>query len=258
MAKTSNKRGFTMIEVMLFLALSGTLMVGLIAGTTRSISRQRYNDSVNNFVEFVRGVYSDVENVQIDDGNNGRSGKAVYGRMIVIGGDDTNLSKVQVYTVVGEAVSAGASLKTDALDAIFSDAADGGVGASIYKTGATTPYQLTSSTIPWEATLENADGSKFYGTILIIRSPSSGAIRTYFYTDSSLDTATLNGTLELNNESLYSSASTNDLAICVDSPDNSYENRRAVIINKNSANSSGVMLSELNSDTNPCAGHAGD
>lgn len=46
------KRGFTIIEVMLVLAITGLMLVGVIAGTYSSIATQRYNDSVRSFSEF--------------------------------------------------------------------------------------------------------------------------------------------------------------------------------------------------------------
>ena len=63
MKKHIIKHGFTIVEVSLFLALSGFLMVGLILGANISIARQRYNDSVNSFADFIRGAYADTLNV---------------------------------------------------------------------------------------------------------------------------------------------------------------------------------------------------
>ena len=58
------KRGFTIIEVTLVLAITGMLFVGIIAGSGLNITRQRYNDAVQNFAEFLRTVYSEVSYVQ--------------------------------------------------------------------------------------------------------------------------------------------------------------------------------------------------
>ena len=59
-----DRQGFTIIEVILFLAITGALLAGLLAGSVSSIKRQRYNDSVNDFVEFLRRTYSEVVNVE--------------------------------------------------------------------------------------------------------------------------------------------------------------------------------------------------
>ena len=58
------KNGFTLVEMSLFLAVTGLLFVGIIAGTQNTIRRQRYNDSVQNFVDFWRNIYASVSNTQ--------------------------------------------------------------------------------------------------------------------------------------------------------------------------------------------------
>ena len=68
--KKATLYGFTIIEVMLFLAISGFLVVGIIAGTGVSISRQRYNDSVQTFTQFLREQYSSVTNIHIAERDN--------------------------------------------------------------------------------------------------------------------------------------------------------------------------------------------
>lgn len=60
-----SNRGFTIIEVMIFLAISGFLLVGIMAGTSASISRQRYQSAVQELSEFLRTQYSAVVNAQI-------------------------------------------------------------------------------------------------------------------------------------------------------------------------------------------------
>ena len=126
--------GFTIIEVMLFLAISGLLFVGIIAGTSMSISRQRYNDSVQDFTQFLREQYSSVTNIRIaerssdsicygvdpgtavEDGsisdeeifgstvaNNtgrGRTDCLVYGIMVTFGLDNGN--RIQISPLIGK------------------------------------------------------------------------------------------------------------------------------------------------------------
>ena len=75
-----NKNGFTIIEVSLFLAITGLLFLSVTLGVQNSIYQQRYNDSVQGFVNFLRNVYNEVLNVQSE--GNGRHDKAIYGKMI--------------------------------------------------------------------------------------------------------------------------------------------------------------------------------
>ena len=58
--------GFTIIEISLFLGLSGFLAVGLMAGWSNSINRQRYNDMVSTFKSEVQQVFFEVENPKND------------------------------------------------------------------------------------------------------------------------------------------------------------------------------------------------
>ena len=91
--KTRNRSGFTIMEVSLFLALSGFLMVGLIASANMSVNRQRYSDSVNSVSDFLRGIYTDVLNVSNDktpssmlNGEDaGRTTTAIYGKLLIFG-----------------------------------------------------------------------------------------------------------------------------------------------------------------------------
>src|SRR5574344_166675 len=68
-----NKKGFTLIEVALFLAISGCLITAVIGTASSNVQRRRYNDSVNDLVSYLRKAYSEaisVENVrETDDGN---------------------------------------------------------------------------------------------------------------------------------------------------------------------------------------------
>ena len=110
------RRGFTIIEVMLFLALSGFLMVGILAGTGSSIDNQRYKDSVQDAVNILRNAYSFVADTEVPTRDNGvcgytissslslkngesgrgRTGCAVYGAVVSIDKDT-----IQTTTLVG-------------------------------------------------------------------------------------------------------------------------------------------------------------
>ncbi len=58
------RRGFTIIEVMLFLGVSGLLIVGLLASIWGGITQQRYRDAVVSFQETLRQPYGSLVAIQ--------------------------------------------------------------------------------------------------------------------------------------------------------------------------------------------------
>ncbi len=177
------KSGFTLVEVAIFLAITGVLFIGITAGVQNSIYQQRRNDAVQSFVEFLRGVYSGVENVQ-NDAQQGRSEQAIYGKMVTFG-EELNLAgqkndgKIFAYTVVGDIKD---TTKSDALEVL----AD--LGAEVFGRGQSQLAGYPEEFIPkWGSTIEDTGssgtGTPRSGTLLIVRHPSSGTVYTFFSKD---------------------------------------------------------------------------
>ena len=97
--------GFTIIEVMLFLAITGVLAVGILAGAGASIASQRYKDAVATLQSDVQQQYEDAMSVVNDraeaiDGcsdNRGRSECVLLGKLMTVTSDGT----VDQYRVYG-------------------------------------------------------------------------------------------------------------------------------------------------------------
>lgn len=212
------KKGFTLVEVTLVLAITATMLIAFMGTISSRISRERYTDSTRGFADALRKIYSEVENVQngrtgsISDQNKyctlagqaasltdpslapnpgdssqpgfgyvGRSGCAIYGKLISFNEDGKSYN---VYDVIGEAVEFRDSVVGDnaltSLKSIYADvlsfAPNGSTGTySLKPAGAEYSYYPT-----WNAWLENTDGERFKGEILIARSPLSGAVHTYY------------------------------------------------------------------------------
>lgn len=182
-----SQKGFTVIEVMLFLAITGLMLVGALGGTYASISRQRYNDSVRSFAEFLRRVYSEVLSpASLNLGNS--DNYAIYGKIIVFGLDanpgspQEDQSTVYTATLVGDADASAAAN----VGSFMGELAE--VNAKLYcggesLPGATSTVSTLSSYKPeWGAEIDNDSNPKsiFKGTVIIARSPSSGAVRSAY------------------------------------------------------------------------------
>jgi len=273
MVKRLRPRGFTIIEVALFLALSGLLMIGLIVGTNASISRQRYNDSVNNFAEFLRTAYNDVANISNDNTSSaGNSNTAVYGKLITFGeatendaGTITPFSDVYVYDVAGYAVNSSYLTDSNTIEVLKKVQAN-----IVYDLNRDNPsnsaknytfYRRTSYTIPWIASFEQPGTNKrYYGMLLIVRSPISGTIQTFsltYYDQSQVPNFSYaianNPASIIDFSAVLDTLERADVTICIDSEDNHSDHRRAVHLDRHAVNSSGVALIDLDAADNPCA-----
>jgi len=280
--KTMSKmrRGFTLIEVALFLAVTGLLFAGVMVGVQNSIWQQRYNDTVQNFANFLRNVYSEVSNPQ--SSGNGRSEElAIYGKLISFGEKrgldgaelDANTQKVFVYDVVGDvnAAKVGSGSIIELLEKLDANA----VVRTKDKDGVTVNAKLAgiveSYSPIWGSVIEAAKGDSehaannnlYKGSILIVRHPKSGAINTLVsdnvievnetlkYADGSL-------VYDYIDELLTSKLSTfrlEDANFCVN-PYGIGENgttKRNIRIVKNARNSSGVEIIDLDSENDKCS-----
>ncbi len=246
------KAGFTIIEVMLFLALSSVLMIGIIAATNSSIARQRYNDSTNDFADFLRGIYSQVMNVEHNE--KGNTGEAVYGKLVTFGEDSTDT--IHTYNVIGKAVNSAniVSLGTDTLTILKDDSVQ------------LRYSDRTDYSIPWEAYLEKVNSSSspanqydtpndthFVGAVLIVRSPVSGTVRTFTASGegSEFNPSTPTALVNYIKDGKFG---TGDLDFCLDSEDNNYGNRRNIRLLGGGANSTAVNMVAMDEGDSRCKG----
>jgi type II secretory pathway pseudopilin PulG len=183
---TKKQTGFTIIEVMLFLAISGMLAAAILVGSGVAISQQRYRDSVNSLQSYIQQQYSQVTDVTNDrdkawtcdsNGNvtqveNASAGEArgtsdcvLLGRLVTIDAAGVALTSSNVVGVrsVGAVNQASdtAEITTNyklGIAPINQDSQDVSWGAQVVKPKTKTPMPLS---------------------ILILRSPLSGAILTF-------------------------------------------------------------------------------
>lgn len=210
------RKGFTVIEVTLFIAVSAFLFVGIAATASLNVSRQRYSNAVNDYVEFLKNLYSQVENVQnyhdpndyhigctISSGatnqsfstsndttnGNGRSNCAVYGKIAVFNqkpsSNSNSTNEIMVYDIIGDIVDnkhplvANIGDTIDALRAVHAEylSCDNVNGSYMLNYAGNTSFYLPS----WSSRIEiiARNHNYFSGALLIVRSPIDGTIHTY-------------------------------------------------------------------------------
>ena len=192
--------GFTLVEVSLFLAITAALFAGVIIGTQNTIWHQRFNDSVENFAEFLRSVYSQVENPQSI--GTGQSNTAIYGKLVVFG-ENKGLScenekgkerNVYVYDVVGDIKGTGSGNVKDMLVELNANVIVGltedNKAVQLDEDNKDTKLKMVtqagivqSYSPKWMATIEstkteNNKLQSYSGSILIVRHPKSGTVNT--------------------------------------------------------------------------------
>lgn len=194
---TQKTTGFTIVEVVLFLAITSVLIVTLLGGWTALINTQRYKDTVDTTYSFLQDQYNLTYNVErgitdtlrcdatgtvntVDVVNaepRGKSNCLVMGRYVRL----TDGVEFKSYPIIGVEPGIDTSGLPDTEEI-----------RSYNPKPVSQPIGLTQSQllVPWSA---EAMGSGLQRNTLqniafiIIRSPSSQSIRTYIVSASSVD-----------------------------------------------------------------------
>ena len=190
---TDSARGFTIIEVILFLAISGAIFSVLMIGVGTGIAQQRYIESVRSFKTLLQNEFDEVQNTRngetadihcdpssrtVVEGlasrtpSRGSSSCVMLGRAIQL---TNGSSTVKVSSVVGFEDAASMAATADNQD-------------DVSALQAITPqfgtFQAEDLVLDWGSYLRlPGESSGAVVTILIMRSPSSGNVRVFASTD---------------------------------------------------------------------------
>ena len=211
MVRTSYSSGFTIIEVMLFLAISGLMVVGMFVGISGSINRQRYEDAVYSFQDYMQGQYNLVDNVR----NNHDDIRVCRGGNIVEDmANRESRGTSQDCTIVGRLITTTDGRRfvsepvfstNSALDTTHGETA---LLNSLQLTTASVASDSEDYQLSWNTRVytdkAHRDASHT-AQLLILRMPDSGIVRTYFRT----------ATVGLLNE-FWSGTPPAEMALCVE------------------------------------------
>lgn len=179
-------QGFTIIETMLFLAVTGLLVMAILVGSTSAIGRQRYRDSANDLHSFLQEQYSNVLNTSnqrnnlakcdnggVDDSGGGvgrgQTDCVLLGKFIYI--NIPNADKLTVADIYGYSANPEQATTLDEIN--------------IFKSSGYNIKTLLDSekeySINWGVKVSSKNGGNFKPfSLLIVRSPNSGDILTFF------------------------------------------------------------------------------
>lgn len=250
--KYSNQNGFTIIETILFLAITGLLVAAILIGSGNSINTQRYRDSVSSLQSILQQQYSDVTNVNHDQAtqidcegyyfNRGQSDCVLLGRLITTtDGKTINIQKV-----------AGCDSSVTEATPLLNDVDVFRTEAGGYDTYVSSVMKETYD-LEWGSALVNDDGSPMQFSILILLSPNSGMVRTFIdpdnvvYSPSSVGSSTVVQSMITEDALVYQS-----LTMCVSSNGLFTGPKSAVRIGANSTGSSGIETLGGGDASNDC------
>lgn len=165
------QKGFTIIEVILFVAISGLLTSMLMVGVSMSINRQQYRDSVQAYVGFLRSEYSKVVNVENDRSRSVCPIDGADGRLETLRGQSECVIVGRYIATVGSLGSTnGDSYKSYP---VYAYRADKG-SAWVYRRGT----ESSDYTINWQAKTRFAGQQKndAHIAILMYRHPETGQL----------------------------------------------------------------------------------
>lgn len=259
---TRSYKGFTIIETMLFLSVTGLLVLGILIGTGTAVNNQRYRDATESLKSFLQKPYADLGAVRNDRENTrscnatavvadggteirGQSGCLLVGKYVII-----KSNKAETYDVVAREKNTTASGLAD-IPALKQN--------YYYNTtrSGVQDYSLEWGTsIAWP---ESGQGSKTPTSprsiaLLYIRSPKTGAIYTFASnsipaSEGAINSNTFTSMMESTNTTPGQAAQT----ICVESSGMFVGGNAAIFISPKASSANGVEI-RSNSIAKPLEG----
>lgn len=257
--KFSKSDGFTLIEVLLFMAITGLLVASVLATTGGTINAQRYKDSSSSLKSMIQMQYSNAINVDnqrtadlscgtISTGA-GQSSCVIWGRIIKF--DSSTKSKVTSRYIISSDIADDSDMSLDSYSsdfAIFDKYRVREPGADYMVADS---YDMEWGTSISEIRRPSDPNIYDKFTILIIRSPLTGVLRTYMMPEAPSDTDNLTEFIKKANDN---AADNKYLDLCVD-PDGLVGDgikKTAVRIYADATSASGVeLIGDNNSGCGP-------
>lgn len=181
----SRRAGFTIVEISLFLGLTGLLFLIAILGTGNAIRTFRFTDSGRSLETFAQKQYDDIVN-----GLNSRSDTVSCSGGVIdtsasqtVGSSDClQMGKLLVFSLNDPTVTIYPVIGTEPANINYSLSDDSLITAFSPKTVTTTA--VSSYTIPWGAKpsgFKRTTDNQATNAVLLIRSPKSSRVVSYTF-----------------------------------------------------------------------------
>lgn len=233
--------GFTIIEVVLFLAITGMLVTGILAGAGYSIDMQRYRDGAVSLQTALQKQYSEVLNVsngtrataKCGTVNRGQSECVILGRYVTLSkqtSDGQTAGQLTSENIVASVVSSGLDEVGD-LEALRTQ-----------YTYSLDPESRTSTDMEWQTTpsVSGSPGTDLLMTMVILRSPSSGLV--YTFTKNGISSGGSASTISNNIASMAEDTLRAERTICVNPNGIMFGEKLAVVLKAQSSGRSAVEV----------------
>ena len=237
MAKSANG-GFTLVEAMLFLAISGLISVGIMVGAMNSVNQQRYRDASNSLVDYFQSELNLVLNVQNDQR---RDGVSCDGTGLVLDGADQSRGTSEC-SLVGRVIYSNSDSKGLTSKTVLATNDITGLTAGVSEIDALRASNLIVSDLQtktygleWGVSMAEAQPTPELPrqfSVLIIRSPNTGLLRTYAVSMANRSIT----------EILDSADPTRSMTVCINSNGLTGSPRNGVVVIGGISNSSGVKF----------------
>jgi type II secretory pathway pseudopilin PulG len=181
---TKTENGFTIIEIMLFLAVTGLLAAAILVGSGVAIGQQRYRDSVSTLKSYIQQQYSEVTNVV---NSRGKAWTCDANGNVIASAAAGEARGTSDCVLLGRYVTINAAGTKLTTSDVIGYRTPGASESSSDITELTTNYKLTASPID-QQTEEVSWGAQIVKqktttpmpfSLLIIRSPLSGSVMTF-------------------------------------------------------------------------------
>lgn len=174
------QQGFTIIEIVLFLAITGALFAGLMIGVNASINQQRYKESVVAYKSVIESQYSQVaypRNSRTDKWTCNAEGGVAEAPA---GGDARGTTRCVLLGRFMQVKDSGTALEVGDVIGIQPSTnivGAGDVAALLAYEPRLSPVNRETVSVEWQSTLQTTSHRPSAASFLLLRSPVSGLIR---------------------------------------------------------------------------------